>query len=647
MLPKIKKGICLLLVLTLLASLGCSAIAETSAETATSRQVEMNTFPVYVYTPKDIWKEDFPLYFVDGTKDLPYADLNDWAGLMSYIVDREKDLSYRGFQVTCEAQEDESKVILTRENGFTMEADFAEGKIIFLDYIGFLQRTNGSYMDVSMFVEEDKNGQPFLLQRIEGRNLYGDYTVLDLNKYGIPMIAQDGKYLVPLQTLAAFSFAPIGVGVYFNGKDIFVNSISSMKHPLDTLRGNLNTSGLVTQELVQKRQAFQGTDEEWMNILFEELRKTPKGAAMVDEYDQGMDNSLAVMYYSVPTASRSEELIDYGYRELCLELDSFYGLKDAHNIKDFDLYFQQTGQPPLFEDLLDPDAAKADSAISRLTLYWMDDSHSGFLSRSYLTESTPENKFGVSILTRSLTGQTRLVARAKYPEASLPYYEVGDTAYVTFDSFDRTEGDIGEYADYYALSENGELPLDTVGIIAEAHRKITRENSPIKNVVLDLSCNGGGDAATALYTLGWFLGIAQISLTNTFTGAQTTSYFRADVNMDHQFNEEDTLANRGLNLYCLISPGSFSCGNLVPWAFKADGGVTLLGRVSGGGSCVVQSATTAWGTSYRISGMKRLSFMKNGAYYDVDQGVEPDFVIKDYEHFYDRDALTEYIHDLY
>ena len=180
-----------------------------------------------------------------------------------------------------------------------------------------------------------------------------------------------------------------------------------------------------------------------------------------------------------------------------------------------------------------------------------------------------------------------------------------------------------------------------------AHRQITRENSPIKNVVLDLSNNGGGDAATALYTVAWFLGEAQISLTNTFTGAQTTSFFKADVNLDHQFDENDTLANRGLHFFCLISPSSFSCGNLVPWAFKADGGVTLLGRVSGGGSCAVQFTTTAWGTSYRISGMKKMSFLKNGAYYDVDQGVEPDYIINDYEHFYDREALTEFIHGLY
>ena len=132
--------------------------------------------------------------------------------------------------------------------------------------------------------------------------------------------------------------------------------------------------------------------------------------------------------------------------------------------------------------------------------------------------------------------------------------------------------------------------------------------------------------------------------TDTATGAEATIAYRADVNLDHQYDEKDTISS--LNLYCLTSPRSFSCGNLVPWAFKADGRVTLLGRVTGGGSCSVNYMTTAWGTSYQLSGPMRISFMKNGAYYDVDQGAEPDYFIRDYRNFYDRNALTEIISSL-
>ena len=232
--------------------------------------------------------------------------------------------------------------------------------------------------------------------------------------------------------------------------------------------------------------------------------------------------------------------------------------------------------------------------------------------------------------------------RAQYPAAVPGYYEVGDTAYLTLDNFSYMFG-----ADHYALTETDELPIDTFGQVIRAHRQITRENSPIKNVVLDLSQNTGGATPAAIYVISWMLGDAQLSVKDTFSSAETTASYRADVNLDRAFNEQDTLAGRGLNLYCLTSPISFSCGNLVPWAFKAEGSVKLMGSVTGGGSCAVWPMVTAWGTSFAISGPFRLSFLKNGSYYDVDQGVEPDYVIRSFDHYYDREALTAYIDSLY
>ncbi|MBQ3701837.1 MAG: hypothetical protein II885_03680 [Oscillospiraceae bacterium] len=103
----------------------------------------------------------------------------------------------------------------------------------------------------------------------------------------------------------------------------------------------------------------------------------------------------------------------------------------------------------------------------------------------------------------------------------------------------------------------------------------------------------------------------------------------------------------GKNLFVLTSPVGFSCGNLVPCALKESGRVTVMGRTSGGGSCVVQKMSSAWGTSFQISGSHRISFIKNGAYYDVDRGAEPDIIITSPEKFYDRAALTDYINSLY
>ncbi len=65
--------------------------------------------------------------------------------------------------------------------------------------------------------------------------------------------------------------------------------------------------------------------------------------------------------------------------------------------------------------------------------------------------------------------------------------------------------------------------------------------------------------------------------------------------------------------------------------------VTLLGDTSGGGSCEVFPLTTAWGASITISGSRRLSFIKNGSFYDIDRGIEPDVVFTKIQTFYDRE----------
>ena len=177
-----------------------------------------------------------------------------------------------------------------------------------------------------------------------------------------------------------------------------------------------------------------------------------------------------------------------------------------------------------------------------------------------------------------------------------------------------------------------------------AHRQINRENSPIENVVIDLSNNIGGAIDTAAFVIAWYLGEADLAYQDQNTGTLSASAYRADVNLDREFDERDVLT--GKNLYCLISPVSFSCGNLVPCVFKESAKVTLLGRTSGGGSCSVMNVSTAWGTSFQISGKNRLSFLKNGSFYDIDRGADPDFVLLKPSQYYDRKSLTEYINSL-
>ena len=275
--------------------------------------------------------------------------------------------------------------------------------------------------------------------------------------------------------------------------------------------------------------------------------------------------------------------------------------------------------------------------------YYLDDLHSNFNEYSALAGLNPISR-STGMANRKIDAHSDIFGAARdkaYPDGWLAYEEVGNTAYITFDSFESWYG----ASSYYAAKDEGEQLDDTVAQIIDAHARITRPKSPIKNVVLDLSNNTGGAVDAAIFAMAWYLGEAPLSMKDISTGALSNLLYHADTNLDRKFDISDTVMDK--KLYCIISPSSFSCGNLVPAAFKSSGVVTLLGRTSGGGSCSVQPASTAWGTMFNYSSPRRLSFLKNGSFYDIDQGVEPDFVINDMSKIYDRQALTDYINHLF
>ena len=98
-------------------------------------------------------------------------------------------------------------------------------------------------------------------------------------------------------------------------------------------------------------------------------------------------------------------------------------------------------------------------------------------------------------------------------------------------------------------------------------------------------------------------------------------------------------------IYVMISPSSFSCANLVAAASKAYY-ITLVGQPSSGGACVILPCCTASGALFQISGTKQLSIVRNGAFYNIDKGIEPDIYLSTREAFYDREWLAEYLHSI-
>lgn len=354
--------------------------------------------------------------------------------------------------------------------------------------------------------------------------------------------------------------------------------------------------------------------------------------------ETGQLGKLAEQYYAVEPGPRSAELAAFNYNELCLALDLYYGLADEHDIHDFDALFRQTG---LRQQLLSSSAETADKALGTLVMGILADMHSSLLAPSPYAGADATIQSGAlspSIGQYASCDALFRQARAKaYPEGVPAYEEIGDTAYVTLDAFlGAGDPDDAVDFDYPALS-------DVPGIIREAQRQITRPDSPVRNVVLDLTCNGGGAAHQAVYAACWLLGAAECNLESTLTGAQTSVRFRADVNGDGNYAVDDSVSH--LKCYCLISPVSFSAGTVVPALLKGTD-VTLIGQPTSGGACAVMGLTTADGSVLTLSGPTRFCQRVNGSYYEVDRGITPDYPIAHVRDFYDRQALTEYIASL-
>ena len=556
---------------------------KTAASKSGAHTIEKRTLGVY-FGDMDA-SIDMDFYFMDGVDDMPWVELWDWVDFM--VVLNNNYMDDKGYELSCELKGDE--VIFERENGFHMTVDFEKNSVAFDDYDGFLHRSaDSALIDLLSDTGFNDAGEAALFQRVSGVSFdrYGDELLLDLAAYGIELITQGGNYYVPLQTLSDFLVSPVALSsLLYNTKAVFLADRESL--------GNLD-EGL-----------------------------TPLG-----EY-----------YYSAEPRDRSAALAKYGYAELCLMLDNLYGLKEVHDIDNFSQLFWQVA----FDDLLSgASAEEADLAMDIFIDFYLDDLHSHFSNWSWMTGAAgTEERYGMASQKISENIDIYGAARMRALGSDWPdYQEVGNTAYITFDSFES-----GFSGNYYAALEGENLPDDTIGLIIYAHNQIYRDDSPIENVVIDLSNNIGGDIDAAIFLMSWCLGEAPFSVKNTCTGALSTSKYRADVNLDRRFNSGDVLDDK--KLFCLISPVSFSCGNLVPAAFKSSQRVTLLGRPSGGGSCSVLPMSTAWGTVFEISGNYRMSFLKNGSFYDIDRGVDPDFTIYDINHFYDREALTDYINNLF
>ncbi len=91
-------------------------------------------YKTYVMDADTALTEPYSLFFLDGADDLPYVELYGWADMMEFLSDELRHDN--GYKIT--VRSDGERVVYERENGYTMEFDFSESRIVFDDYDAFI-----------------------------------------------------------------------------------------------------------------------------------------------------------------------------------------------------------------------------------------------------------------------------------------------------------------------------------------------------------------------------------------------------------------------------------------------------------------------------------------------------------------------------
>lgn len=585
-------------------------------ESAYAKEAEL-----YVLGGANKWDVPVQMFFFNGVKSVPYLNLE----MAFYFFDKALEFlnADEGHNHSYEVKG--NTAIFTRENGAYAIFDAGDGSVTFSDYdmvCRFSSAKNGGDLLVNYPFQTDQNGA--VKKNAKGAPLVAllerspqhasvskkrDKLKLELyKKYGIPMHVYDGEFFLPVSTVSDLFFSEYGLCLAYNGNDLFL-----------LLAGD----------------------------PFSEKTKNAKG------------KTVEQLFYKADKKIYDADLAIFNYQELIMMLEIKYGLTEQvlENAR-YDEFFEEHGLKKRF---LLGKPKDAEEVLKEFIVIYLDDMHcvmkspSPYVGKSFDTRvmmdtEVPKTEYWKPFLEgmtqdKNARSQTNLVDRSGRP---IPYMEVENTAYVTFDGF-RDFFDNHEFyysEDFQKQKEELLNEGDPVAIANYADSQINRPDSPIKNVVIDLSLNTGGSLDAAMYLLSWIQGYARLDIANSKIGSEYSNTYRADVDLDGAITSKDSLASKRLNVCCVVSTATFSCGNLFASCLKESKAAKLVGRKTSGGACAVQACITPDGTAFTFSGNYKFSAVRNGKYYTIDEGVEPDYPIDDAKKMYDRVWLTDYIKSL-
>ena len=411
-----------------------------------------------------------------------------------------------------------------------------------------------------------------------------------------------------------------------------------------------------------------------------------------EELDPVKDHPYMNALYSGPFSRKdktTEAYAEYGYYATCLLMDLTFGHKEEKKIITFDEYFTRinakkslsstdpfaviSAEIVIFSYLFDSghDAVTGiDTVFGRIeniegaqTGKFVDDMKKTDEGQELLEDTIESGDESMEELGNVLIGALQekgfkipeiapLLIWDLYLDSNRPedYGDerldyVDDTAVIYFNAF---KNDMTRDPSYYlAPVKEEDAELSNFAFFYRCFEDI-KKHSKVKNVVINLSDNGGGDATGLISVLGFLSKDGEVRLTDLdiVSGSYREECYHVDTNLDGIADSRDGYGGQ-YDFYIMTSRSSYSCANALPYFAQQAGLAKIIGSKPGGGDCVVGCFTDAYGYCGAFSGMLKLGkqdakgFVSNEKATEVDFDMVPSILEYDKIPWFDAEGIAE------
>ena len=378
--------------------------------------------------------------------------------------------------------------------------------------------------------------------------------------------------------------------------------------------------------------------------------------------------------------SVSKEVSEYNYNTLRFMFDTIYGLKDIKGYKDATAFFKEAG----VDDGLKSNKINEYNAAFGKLLGYIDDGHTAYSNLSHYSGMDELDNFdtykktsmsgprisGLGSKYKTYIAGRMAMAKKLNPDDLNPndptYYQGikfsndKQTAIIAFDAFQHNFDEIKNmkelFPDDYSIDENNyniqtraKLINSSPDGFSQAFKIldiINKTDKVVKNVVIDLTTNGGGAIATMAYLSAFFSDDPHFVMKDINNGVIREYHYKVDLNGDGVYGGAGDTYKDKFNFYVLTSGFSFSCGNCLPGMAK-DAGAKIIGETSGGGTSPVGVYFDALGSFFNLSNHYDMLYKVNGKYVQNDSGITLDYAYPYADgNWYDPNAVDTFIKSL-